>query len=209
MNILIVDDHTIVRKGLIQILITDFPFALIEEAGDAEDLIDKALKGNWDIIITDIAMPGRSGLDALYQIKKSKPELPVLILSMYPEEQYAVRVIKAGASGYLNKEVAPAKLIEAVKKVLSGKLYITSAVADTMATHLVQENNKLPHHYLSNREFAVMKMLAAGKSVSEIAEAMLLSSSTISTYRTRIFTKLQINNISALTSYVIEHRLNV
>jgi DNA-binding NarL/FixJ family response regulator len=208
LRILIADDHTIVRKGIIQILLADFPSAVIEEASTAEELIEKTIKGDWEIVITDISMPGRSGVEALHQIKLSKPSLPVLILSMYPEEQYAIRLLKAGASGYLNKEVAPAQLITAIKTILWGKRYITSAIAETMANHLSKDDSKLPHEHLSNREFEVMKLLASGKSLSEISELLMLSVSTISTYRARIFSKMEVNNIAALTLYVYDHKLN-
>jgi len=206
-RILIADDHTIVRKGIVQILQADFKTALIEEASTAEELIQKSLANNWDIIVTDISMPGRSGLEALHQIKLSKPSLPVLILSMYPEEQYALRVLKAGASGYLNKEVAPAQLIKAIKEILAGRKYITPTVAETLASHLIKDTAKLPHEYLSNREFEVMKLLAAGKSISEIADLLKLSVSSISTYRARIFSKMEVSNTAALTLYVLEHKL--
>jgi two-component system, NarL family, invasion response regulator UvrY len=207
-RILIADDHTIVRKGIIQILLADFSSAYIEEASTAEELIEKSINGKWDIVITDISMPGRSGVDALHQIKLSKPSLPVLILSMYPEEQYAIRVLKAGASGYLNKEVAPAQLITAIRQILSGRKYITPAVAETMTNHLLKDEGKLPHEHLSNREFEVMKLLAAGKSISEIGNSLKLSISSVSTYRARIFSKMEVNNTAALTMYVIDHKLN-
>jgi two-component system invasion response regulator UvrY len=206
-RILIADDHTIVRKGIVQILATAFPTASIDEASTAEELIEKGTNGNWDIIITDISMPGRSGLEALNQIRLSKPYLPVLILSMYPEEQYAIRVLKAGASGYLNKEVAPAQLIRAIEEILSGKKFITPSVAATLASHLIKDNTKPPHEYLSNREFEVMKFLASGKSISEIAELLKLSVSSVSTYKARIFAKMEVNNTAALTLYVMEHKL--
>jgi two-component system, NarL family, invasion response regulator UvrY len=209
MRILIADDHTIVRRGIIQILLNDFPSATIEEASTAEELIEKAVKGKWDIIITDISMPGRSGLEALHQIKLSAPNLPVLILSMYPEEQYAIRVLKAGAAGYLNKEVAPAQLIKAVKKILSGRKYITDEVAQTITSHLHEEESKPLHEALSNREFEVMKLLASGKSVSEISKLFMLSISTISTFKARIFSKMGVKNIASLTLYVFRHKLNV
>ncbi|HSU52116.1 MAG TPA: response regulator transcription factor [Segetibacter sp.] len=207
-RILIADDHTIVRKGIIQILLKEFPTALIEEASTAEELIEKSLNSTWDIVISDISMPGRSGLEALHQIKISKPALPVLILSMHAEEQYAIRVLKAGASGYLNKEVAPAQLIKAISQILSGKKYITPEVAEAMASHLMREDTKLPHHYLSNREFEVMKFLASGKSISEISEILMLSISSISTYKARIFSKMEVSNTAALTLYSLKHKLD-
>lgn len=206
-RILITDDHTIVRKGIIQIVAGEFPAALIEEASTAEELIEKSIKADWDIIITDISMPGRSGLEAIQQIKLSKPRVPVLVLSMYPEEQYAIRVLKAGAAGYLNKEVAPSQLMHAINVIVSGKKYITPTVAESMASLLTNSNSKLPHQFLSNREFEVMKLLAAGKSVSEIADLFKLSVSTVSTYKARIFMKISVSSIAALTLYVVEHKL--
>jgi two-component system, NarL family, invasion response regulator UvrY len=206
-KILLADDHTIVRKGILQIIAKEFPSALLEEASTAEELIKKAICGTWDIVITDISMPGRSGLEALHQIKLSKPQLPVLVLSMHSEEQYAIRVLKAGASGYLNKEIAPAQLISAINQILLGKKYITPLVAEAMASHLAREDAKPPHEYLSNREFEVMKLLAAGKSISEISELLMLSISSISTYKTRIFTKMEVHNTATLTLYVLEHKL--
>jgi DNA-binding NarL/FixJ family response regulator len=206
-RILIADDHIIVRKGIIQILLEEFPSAFIDEASTAEELIEKAINGKWDIVITDISMPGRSGLEALHQIKLSRPSLPVLILSMHPEEQYAIRVLKAGASGYLNKEIAPAQLITAITQILSGKKYITVAVAETMTSHLIKEDSRLPHEHLSNREFEVMKLLATGKSISEISDILKLGTSTVSTYKTRVFSKMAVSNTAALTLYVLEHKL--
>jgi DNA-binding NarL/FixJ family response regulator len=208
MKILIADDHTIVRKGIIQILLKELPSALIEEASTAEELIEKAVNGRWDIVITDISMPGRSGLEALHQMKLSKPSLPVLVLSMHPEEQYAIRVLKAGASGYLNKEVAPEQLITAIRQILSGKKYITPAVAETMTSHLIKEDSKPAHQYLSNREFEVMKLLALGKSIKEISELLMISISAASTYKARIFSKMGVYNTASLTLYVLEHKLN-
>jgi two-component system, NarL family, invasion response regulator UvrY len=206
-KILIADDHTVVRKGIIQIIQDDFPFSHIDEAGSAEELIKKVLKQDWDIVITDITMGGQSGLDAMRQIKISKPLLPVLILSMHPEKEYAVRVLKAGASGYLNKETAPEELINAIRMVLSGKKYITSAVADAMVSNLNRENGDLPHMLLSDREFEIMKLIAGGKSTSEISELLNLSATTVSTYRSRILTKMQVTNNAALTLYVLENKL--
>ena len=206
-RILIADDHTVVRKGIIQIIQDDFAFAYIEEASSGEELIKKVLKQDWDIVITDITMGGQSGLDAMRQIKISKPQLPVLILSMHPEKEYAIRVLKAGASGYLNKETAPEELINAIRIVLSGKKYITASVADAMVSNLNRKNNELPHKLLSDREFEIMKLIAWGKSTSEISEALNLSATTVSTYRSRILIKMQVNNNAALTLYVLEKKL--
>ena len=207
MRILIADDHSIVRKGLKQILVEEFPFATIEETGDAEGLVKKALSQDWDIVITDLSMPGRSGLDAINQIKQQHPKLPILILSMYPEEQYAMRVLKSGASGYLSKDMAQEELVNAVKKVLSGKKYITPTLVEKLALQLGQENSGAPHEQLSDREFDVLKLLAAGKSVSEIAALMSLGSTTISTYRARIMDKMSLKSNADLTRYALENKL--
>jgi len=206
-RILVADDHTVVRRGLRQILLEGFPGAYIEEVGDAEDLIKHVVKSEWDVVISDLSMPGRSGLDALQQIKQLHPNLPVLILSIHPEEQYALRVLKAGASGYLSKDMAPDELVIAVKKVMLGKKYITASVAEKLAATLDQDHNKPLHEFLSDREFNVLKMLAAGRSVSEIAETLFLSVTTVSTYRSRIMTKMNLKNNAELTLYSMENKL--
>jgi two-component system invasion response regulator UvrY len=204
---LIADDHTVVRRGLKQILTEAFPSALIEEVSDAEDLLKKVMKESWDVVISDISMPGRSGLEVLQQIRLDHPKLPVLILSVYPEDQYAIRVLKAGASGYLTKDSAPEELVKAINQLLLGKKYITSTIAEKLAGALEQDSEKKPHEYLSDREFEVMKQLAAGRSVSEIADKISLSVTTISTYRARIMTKMNLKTNADLTLYAIEHKL--
>jgi DNA-binding NarL/FixJ family response regulator len=204
---LIADDHTVVRRGLKQILLEAFPSALIEEVADAEDLFKKVMKEKWDVVISDISMPGRSGLEVLQQIRLDYPKLPVLILSVHSEDQYAIRVLKAGASGYLTKDSAPEELVKAIHQLLLGKKYITPTVAEKLATILDQDAEKMPHEYLSDREFEVMKLLAAGKSVSDIAEKLSLSVTTVSTYRARIMTKMNLKTNADLTLYAIEHRL--
>ncbi len=207
MRFLIADDHTIVRRGLRQILLEGFPDAEIEEVPDAEDLIKNTIQSDWDIIISDLSMPGRSGLEALQQIKQIKPKIPVLILSIHPEEQYALRVLKAGAAGYLSKDLAPDELVNAVNRVLLGKKYITVSIAEKLASVLDQDSDKQPHELLSDREFSVLKLLATGKSVSEIAESMFLSVTTVSTYRARIMAKMNLKTNADLILYSIEHKL--
>jgi DNA-binding NarL/FixJ family response regulator len=206
-KILIADDHTVVRRGLKQILLEEFPTAFIEEVADAEELIKKVMKNEWDVIISDLSMPGRSGLESLQQIKQYHPKLPVLILSVYPEDQYAIRVLKAGASGYLNKDLAPEELVKAVNCVLAGKKYITASIAEKLASALDLDSEKALHEFLSDREFEVLKLLAAGKSVSDIAEQLSLSVTTVSTYRARIMTKMNLRTNADLTLYAIEHKL--
>ncbi len=205
---LIADDHAIVRKGIKQILIEEFPFAEVEEVADAEELIKKSMSGDWDVIISDLSMPGRSGLDALIQIKQLHPDIPVLILSMHPEEQYAIRVLKAGASGYLSKELAQSELINAVKNIFSGKRYISSSLAEHLAGQLDKDKSEqLPHEGLSVREFEVLKHLAVGVSVSEIASNLTLSITTVSTYRSRILNKMNMKTNADLTLYCITQKL--
>jgi len=206
-RILIADDHTVVRKGLKQILVEAFPSVLIEEVADAENLIKQVIGSTWDVIITDLSMPGRSGLDALQQIKQYYPKLPVLILSVHPEEQYALRVLKAGAAGYLNKDMASEELVNAVHRVLSGRKYISPSVAEKLAVSLDKDGDKLPHEYLSDREFDVLKLIASGNSVSQIAEILSLSSTTVSTYRARIMAKMNLKNNTSLTLYAIENKI--
>jgi two-component system, NarL family, invasion response regulator UvrY len=206
-RILVADDHIVVRRGLKMILLEGFPGAHIEEVGDAEDLIKQVMKADWDVVISDLSMPGRSGLDALIQIKPMRPNLPILILSIHPEEQYAIRVLKAGASGYLSKDMAPDELVNAVQKVMLGKKYITPSIAEKLASAFDQDQTKLPHETLSDREFDVLKMLATGRSVSEIAETLFLSVTTVSTYRARIITKMNLKNNAELTLYSIENKL--
>jgi DNA-binding NarL/FixJ family response regulator len=204
---LIADDHSVVRKGLKQILSEAFPSAHIEEVTNAEDLLKKAILEQWDVVISDISMPGRSGLEILQQVRLDHPKLPFLMLSVHSEDQYAIRVLKAGASGYLNKESAPDELIRAVNQLLLGKKYITPSIAEKLAATLDRDAAKMPHEYLSDREFEVFKLLSAGKAVSEIAEKIFLSVTTVSTYRARIMVKMNLKNNADLTLYAIEHKL--
>jgi len=206
-RILIADDHAIVRKGIRHILIEGFPDAIIEEVADAESLIKQTLEKDWEVIISDLSMPGRSGLDALPQIKQIKPKIPILVMSIHPEEHYAVRVLRAGGSGYVSKDLAPEELVTAVKRVLSGKKYITPQVAEKLASHFEKDDQTLSYNTLSDREFSVLKLLASGKSLSEIAEMMYLSVNTISTYRGRILTKLGMKTNADLTLYCLENKL--
>ena len=206
-RILIADDHSIVRKGIHQILIEGFPGAKIEEVENAEFMIKKVMEEEWDVVISDLSMPGRSGLEAIAQIKQICPKLPILIMSIHPEEHYAVRVLKAGGSGYLSKDLAPEELVNAVKRVISGRKYITSPVAEKLASLIDQDDEKPRHYMLSDREFAVMKLLGSGKSLSEIAASMILSINTVSTYRSRILVKMNLKNNTELTLYCIENNL--
>ena len=166
MNILLADDHSIVRRGLKDILLEEFPNANFQEASDGQELIRKMRNDKFDIIISDVSMPGKNGLDALKVIKSEFPSVPVLLLSIHPEELYAIRVLKAGASGYLTKESAPEELVEAVRMILNGRKYITPSLAEKMASNLGNNFTKLPHELLSDRELDVLKLIASGKAVS-------------------------------------------
>ncbi|MBS1918805.1 MAG: response regulator transcription factor [Bacteroidetes bacterium] len=206
-RVLIADDHAIVRKGLKQLITEEYPTAKIGEVGNAESLLTEILKDEWDLVICDMNMPGRSGLDALNQIKQTNLKLPVLILSMYPEDQYALRVLKAGASGYLAKETVHEELPKAIRTALSGRRYITQSVAEKLAESFLVDFGKPLHELLSDREFDVFKLLATGKSVSEIAEQLSLSSTTISTYRSRILEKMNMKTNAELVRYAIENKI--
>jgi DNA-binding NarL/FixJ family response regulator len=198
-RILIADDHAIVRKGLRQLLTEEYPSANIKEVGDAEELVVQALSNEWDVVICDLSMPGRSGLDALRQIKQASPKLPVLIMSMHPQDQYALRVLKAGASGYLGKDSIHEELIKAVQTVLLGKKFITPSIAERLAEAFETDSEEQRHELLSDREFDVFKLLASGKSVSEIAAQLSLSVTTVSTYRSRILEKMNMRSNADLT----------
>ena len=207
LKILIADDHAIVREGIKQILAEIPDKVTTDEAINGQEVIQKVWNNDYDMVLLDISMPGRSGLDILKQLKSEKPALKILILSMHPEEQYAIRALKAGASGYLTKESTPLELTEAIKKVSIGKKYVSSSLAETLASHLETTVEKPRHETLSNREFEVMCMIASGKTVKEIADDLSLSVKTISTYRTRILEKMNMKNNSQITHYTIQRRL--
>jgi two-component system, NarL family, invasion response regulator UvrY len=206
-KILIADDHAVVRRGLKQILLEEYPSAKINEVADAESLLAEVTKEKWDLVICDMNMPGRSGLDALTQIKQVAPQLPVLIMSMYPEDQYALRVLKAGASGYLGKDNIHDDIVRAVQTVQLGKKFITPTIAEKLANALGENNALQPHETLSDREFDVFKLLASGKAVSDIAVQLSLSATTVSTYRSRIMEKMNMRTNAELTRYAIEKSL--
>ncbi len=206
-RILIADDHAIVRRGLRQIILDEYPSAEIGEVGDVESLVAQVVKATWDVVICDISMPGRSGIEALQQVKEIQPKLPVLIMSMHPEDQYALRVLKAGASGYLNKDSVHEELIKAIQTVKLGRKFITPSIAEKLAGALNLPAHAALHEQLSNREFDVLLMLASGKSISEIATRLSLSATTISTYRARILEKMKMRSNAELTRYAIEKGL--
>lgn len=195
------------RRGLKQILADEYQRATFAEASNAQEVIDKVWAEPWDVVVLDVSMPGRSGLEALAEIRKSKPRLPVLVLSMHPEDQFAMRVLKAGASGYMTKESAPAELVGAVKKVMAGGRYVSTSLAEKMAEYLDTDFSRPPHERLSNREFLVLRLIASGKTVSQIADELSLSVKTISTYRARILEKMVMTSNAELTHYAIQNKL--
>ena len=206
-KILIADDHAIVRKGLVQILADSPDTFVVTEASTGVEALAKVIGGDFDLVLLDISMPGRGGLDVLKELKSFYPKLPVLILSMHPEEQYAVRALRSGASGYLTKGSASVDLLSAINKVLSGGKYISPSLAEKLADVLDKNADKAPHETLSNREDQVMRMIGAGKTVTEIAAEMSLSVKTISTFRTRILRKMRLKNNAELTQYTIQNDL--
>jgi two-component system invasion response regulator UvrY len=210
-RVLIADDHAILRRGLKEILERELEGAVCGEAKDAGGVLGRIHESDWDLVILDISMPGRSGLDVLRELKAARPKLPILVLSMYPEDQYAKRSLKAGAGGYLNKESAPEELIKAVRKVLAGGRYVSAALAEKLASDLSHDAgldaDQPLHEALSDREFEVLRMLAAGKTVSQIAEELHLGVTTVSTYRARILEKMRMTTTAELMHYAIHNGL--
>jgi two-component system invasion response regulator UvrY len=207
MRILLADDHTVVRRGLKQILAEEFKRAAFGEARNAEEALDLVGKELWDVIVLDITMPGRSGLEVMREIRKLRPRLPVLVLSVHPENQFAVRLLKLGAAGYMTKESAAEELVGAVKKVLAGGRYVSASLAETLATNLSSGPVRPPQELLSDREFQVLRLIASGKIVSEIARELDLSVKTISTYRSRILEKMGLRNNAELMHYAMQRQL--
>lgn len=206
-KILIADDHSIVREGLKQIVAESAEMAVRGEAVNGQQVLELVHKADFDLILLDIGMPGRGGIDTLKQLKIIKPEIPVLILSMYPEDQYAIRAIKAGASGYLTKESAPEELIGAIEKVAQGGKYVSARLAEKLVENLGEDTENPDHAMLSDREYQVMIMIATGKTVKEIGDELSLSVKTISTNRTRALKKLRMKNNAEFTYYAIKQGL--
>ena len=206
-EILIADDHAIIRRGLKQIVSEQPDMIVAGEAENAQQVLDLVRKHHWDVVVLDINMPGRSGLDCLKELKHERPKLPVLILSVHPEDQYGVRVLKAGAAGYLTKESAPDELVQAIRKVHRGGKYVSPSLAETLVFELGKETDRPRHQSLSDREYHVMTMIASGKTVGEIAGELSLSVKTISTYRARVLQKMNMRTNAELTHYVIQNQL--
>lgn len=206
-RILIADDHAIVREGLRQVVSQTSDMVVADEASTGREALEKALVNDYDVVVLDISFPDRNGLDVLKEIKSQKPKLPVLILTIHPERQIAVRALKAGASGYLTKASAPNELTEAIRKVSSGGGYVTSSLAEKLAFMLRTGSERPLHETLSDREYQVMCKIASGKTVKETAAEMFLSPKTVSTYRSRVLEKMKMETNADLTDYVLKHRL--
>ena len=206
MKILIADDHAVLRKGLRQILAEALPDAEIDEAGTTSDALEQLSRQSWDVLVLDIFMPGRTGLEVLHEVRQQQPKLPVLVLSSAPEEQLAVRVLKAGASGYLNKQAAPEALVKALRKILAGGRYVSDALAERLAVEIVRKDRR-GTDALSDREFTVLRLIVAGRSIKEIADELSLSVKTVSTYHTRIWEKLGVHSDVDLVHYAVTHGL--
>lgn len=206
-RLLVADDHAIVRRGLHQIVAEAHDLTVAGEAATAEEVLARVGERSWDVVILDLSLPGGNGLDLLAEVKRRRPDLPVLILTVHSEEQYAVRALRAGAAGYLTKESAPEQLVEAVRKVVRGGKYVSPALAERLAFNLGRDHDRPPHEALSDREYQVLRMVASGRTVSEVAEDLSLSVKTVSTYRTRILEKMGMKTSAELTHYAIKNRL--
>ncbi len=205
-RVFVADDHAIVRKGLRQIIEETPEFELAGEAANGEEVLKLLTKIECDVLLLDLSMPGRSGVDVIQTIRDLKPRLPILVLSAFPEDQYAVRLLKSGIAGYMNKEAAPERLVVAIHKVVAGGKYVSPELAERLATDLSSPSEKLPHELLSDREYRVLCMIGEGKSVSQIAQELLISVKTVSTYRSRILEKMGLHTTSELIRYAIKNK---
>jgi DNA-binding NarL/FixJ family response regulator len=207
-RVLIADDHAILRRGLKEILVQELDQVTCGEAEDAQQALTEVQRRTWDLVILDISMPGRSGLDLLGDLRQTQPKLPILVLSMHGEDQFGKRVLKAGAAGYMNKESAPEELVKAIQKVLAGGRYVSTALAEKLAVALHQDDDGRPiHETLSSREFEILRMIASGKTVSQIAGELHLGPTTVSTYRTRILGKMHMSTTADLIRYALQTHL--
>ncbi|MCX7914104.1 MAG: response regulator transcription factor [Thermodesulfovibrionales bacterium] len=206
-RILIADDHKMFREGLKQVLEDAPDIVVADEAGSGQEVLDKVRKNDYDLLLLDISMPGVSGLDVLKELKADRSGPSILILSMYPEEQYALRAIKLGASGYITKSSASDELIQAIRKISKGGTYISSSIAEKLLFSIKGDSERLPHETLSNREYQILLMIASGKTISQIADELCLSIKTVSTYRARILEKMNMKTNAELIHYAIKHNL--
>jgi DNA-binding NarL/FixJ family response regulator len=208
MKILLVDDHAVIHQGLKRILSDEFQEATFGEARHPQEALDRVSRERWDLVLLDVDLPGRGGLDVLKQMRAEHPKLPILMFSMHSEEQFAVRALKAGASGYVTKDSDSERLVEAIHKVIRGGRYVSAALAEKLAADLSRDVSPISHEILSDREFEVMRMIAEGKTTTAIADLLSLSVKTVSTYRARILEKLQLETTSELIRYAIDHGLD-
>lgn len=206
-RILIADDHAVVRRGIKEILAERFEKTEFTEVANAQEALSAVRNQSWSLVILDISMPGRSGMDVLADMKRARPEVPVLVLSMHPEEQFARRALKVGAAAYLTKENVPEELVKAARRVLAGRRYVTASLAERLAWELTDGADKPLHEILSDREFQVLRMIASGKTVKDIADELALSVKTVSTYRSRILEKTRMRNNAELIRYAIQNHL--
>jgi DNA-binding NarL/FixJ family response regulator len=207
-KILIADDHAIVRRGLRQILSEAEGLHVAAEAATPAEVVEILQRERFDVVVLDVGLPGKSGIELLAEVRRLRPEARVLMLTMFSEEQYAIRAIRAGAAGFLTKETAPEKLVEAVRKIAAGGRYISAEVAESLASLVAGEANGKPHELLSDREFEILKLIGAGRTVSQIAEDLGLSVKTVSTHRTRILRKMEMSSNAELMRYVVTNGLS-
>jgi two-component system, NarL family, invasion response regulator UvrY len=208
LNILVTDDHAIIRRGLKQIMVEAWgDDVAVQEAQNAQEAVHHVRERDWDVVLMDITMPGRSGIDILKEIKTARPKVPVLFLTMHGEDQFAVRVLKAGAAGFISKDSAPTELVQAIKKLVAGGRYISSSLAEKLAMGLAEDLDQEPHELLSDREFQVLRKIGSGRTSTQIAEELSLSVKTVSTYRARILEKMRMNTTAELATYAIRKKL--
>ncbi|MGA2668112.1 MAG: response regulator transcription factor [Ignavibacteria bacterium] len=208
-KVFIADDHAVVRRGIIQILSEESDIKVVGEAADTDEIMAQLYDQEWDVLILDITMPGKNGLDVLIELKRRKPGLKVLILTMYHEEEIAIRALKTGALGFLNKDSVPGELIKAIRKVAQGNRYISSSIAESIALSFEKNKSELPHENLSDREFQILCLIASGNTLHQIAENLSISVKTVSTYRSRVLEKMSMRSNVELAHYAIKHRLVV
>jgi DNA-binding NarL/FixJ family response regulator len=206
---MVVDDHAIFREGIKKVITTTSDIVVTAEAGDGTDAMQKIREKEFDVVVLDIALPGKDGIEVLGELKAEQPRLPVLILSMYPEEQYAVRVLRAGAAGYLTKESVPNDLIKAIRRVAGGRKYVSESVAECLAIDVEAARARPCHERLSTREYQILLLIAAGKTTKEMAHALSLSPTTISTYRGRILQKMEMKNTAEMVRYAVQNGLTL
>ncbi len=206
-RVLIADDHPVVRRGVRNILTDEIEGITCGEAKSGAEVLEEVDVREWDLVILDLTLPGQSGMDVLKQIKKAHPKLPVLVLSFHPEEQYGKRALIAGASGYVNKESAPNELVGAVRQVLAGRMYVSPALAESLAAQVTPASNRPPHESLSDREFEILRLLGSGKTISQISAELHLNVTTVSTYRARILTKMNMKNTAEVIHYALKNGL--